>query len=233
MNTIVITGASQGIGQALAERFAREPDTQLALVARNVTKLTAVAAACHGYGASAEIFPCDVTQDEAVTAMGRAVIDRFGTPDVLINNAGAFVPTPLADASAEVFRQQLEVNLMSAFLVTQVFLPAMRTAAQGHVFYMASVASLRAYPGSVAYCAAKHGLLGLARVVREETKSDGLRVTTVFPGATLTPSWDGVEVPEERFMPAHDVAQAIVDVYNLSPRTVVEDLILRPQLGDI
>lgn len=233
MNTIVITGASQGIGQALAERFARQPDTQLALVARNVAKLTAVAEACRGYGASAEIFPCDVTQDEASEAMGRAVMDRFGTPDVLVNNAGAFVPTPLADASAQVFRQQLEVNLMSAFLVTQVFLPAMRAAGQGHIFYMGSVAALRAYPGSVAYCAAKHGLLGLARVVREETKEDGLRVTTVFPGATLTPSWDGVELPEERFMPATDVAQAIVDAYNLSPRTVVEDLILRPQLGDI
>lgn len=233
MSTVVITGASQGIGQAIAQRFARKPDTCLALVARNEAKLQAVAEACTALGAAAEVFPCDVTDEARVARMGTAVLERFGTPDVVVNNAGAFVPTPLADTSAYVFRQQIDVNLTSAFLVTQAFLPAMRTAKSGHVFYMASVASLRAYAGSVAYCAAKHGLLGLARVVREETKEEGLRVTSVFPGATLTPSWDGIDIPEERFMPAADVAQAVWDVYHLSDRTVVEELLLRPQLGDI
>lgn len=233
MSIIVITGASQGIGQAIAERFAREEGAQLALVARNEEKLKAVAQTCQAQGAIADVFPCDVTNDEAVERMGTAVLEQFGIPDVVVNNAGAFVPTPLSDTSATVFRQQIEVNLTSSFLVTQAFLPAMRAAKAGHFFYMASVASLRAYPGSVAYCAAKHGLLGLARVVREETKEEGLRVTNIFPGATFTPSWEGVSLPEDRFMPASDVAQAVFDVYHLSDRTVVEELLLRPQLGDI
>ena len=103
----------------------------------------------------------------------------------------------------------------------------------GYVFYVGSVASTRAYPGGAAYCAAKHGLLGLARVVREETKSSGLRVTILLPGATWTPSWSGVDLPEERFIPAGDIAKMLVDLYHLDSRTVVEELVVRPQLGDI
>jgi short-subunit dehydrogenase len=104
---------------------------------------------------------------------------------------------------------------------------------EGHIFFLGSVASLRAYPESAGYCAAKHGLLGLARAVRNETTRHGLRVTTVLPGATWTPSWSGVDIPEHRFMPAEDVAQAIVECTALGPRTVVEELLLRPQTGDI
>jgi NAD(P)-dependent dehydrogenase (short-subunit alcohol dehydrogenase family) len=152
---------------------------------------------------------------------------------VVVNNAGAFTPAPLDETSAEAFRQQVDVNLTAAFLVTKAFLAGMRARGSGHLFYMASVAALRAYPGSVAYCAAKHGLRGLARVVREETKDDGLRVTTLLPGATRTPSWEGTDLPDERFMPPEDIAQAVVSAVHLSDRTVLEELVLRPQEGDV
>jgi len=118
-------------------------------------------------------------------------------------------------------------------MVTQAFLATMRQQQRGTIFFMGSVASLQGYPRGAAYAAAKHGLLGLARTLREETKADGLRITTVFPGATLTPSWDGFDGPAERLMPPEDVAQALVDVYQLSDRSVVEELLLRPQLGDL
>lgn len=231
--TIVITGASQGIGRALAEVFAREEGARLALVARTEEKLRAVAEACEAAGAEAAVYPCDVTADAAVRRMARAVEQAWGAPDILVSNAGAFTPSPLQETSVESFRQQIDVNLTAAFVVTQAFLPKMLQRGRGHLFYMASVAALRAYPGSVAYCAAKHGLLGLARVVREETKSRGLRVTTLLPGATRTPSWEGTELPDERFMPPEDIARAVRDAYHLSDRTVVEELVLRPQEGDV
>jgi short-subunit dehydrogenase len=117
--------------------------------------------------------------------------------------------------------------------VTQAFLDAMLERGKGHFFFMGSVASIRAYPGGVAYCAAKHGLLGLARVVREELKGEGLRVTTLLPGATYTPSWEGSELPEDRFMPPEDIAQTVVDAWQLSSRSVVEEILLRPQEGDV
>ncbi len=231
--TIVITGASQGIGRALAEVFAEEEGARLALVARTEDKLRAVAEACRKRGAEAAVHPCDVTDDAAVRRMAESVEEKWGAPDVLVSNAGAFTPGPLQETSAESFRQQIDVNLTAAFVVTQAFLPGMTQRGSGHLFYMASVAALRAYPGSVAYCAAKHGLLGLARVVREETKSEGLRVTTLLPGAVRTPSWEGTELPDERFMPPEDIARAVRDVYQLSGRTVVEEIVLRPQEGDV
>ncbi len=230
---VVVTGASQGIGAALAEAFAGEAGARVALVSRNEAKLQKVAERCRARGADAEVFVCDVTDDEAVQQTARAIHNWGGAPAVLVNNAGLFEPTMLLETPPTVFRAQIAVNLTSAFVVTQAFLKPMLDAGRGHLFYLCSTASINAYPGSVAYCAAKHGLLGLARVVREETRDKGLRVTALLPGATFTPSWEGVDLPEERFMPAEDIARAALDIYHLSDRTVVEEILLRPQLGDV
>jgi NAD(P)-dependent dehydrogenase (short-subunit alcohol dehydrogenase family) len=229
----VVTGASQGIGRAIAEAFAERDSAQVALVARTRSKLESVAEACRGRGGEALVVPTDVTDDAAVAEMADTVTGRWDVPDVLVNNAGLFTHAPLDDLTLEGFREQIDVNLTGSFAVTQAFLPAMRARGAGHLFYMASVASITAYPGNAGYCAAKHGVRGLARVVREETKDEGLRVTTVIPGATHTPTWEGVDLPEERFMPPEDVAQSVVDAYHLSDRTVLEELLLRPQEGDV
>jgi NAD(P)-dependent dehydrogenase (short-subunit alcohol dehydrogenase family) len=165
--------------------------------------------------------------------MAETVQSEWGPPDVLVNNAGNFDYAPLDELTLEGFRDQIDVNLTGAFAVTQAFLPEMRERGSGHLFFMGSVASIMAYPGNAGYCAAKHGLRGLARVVREETKDEGLRVTTVLPGATDTPTWEDVDLPAERFMAPEDVAQSVVDAYHLSDRTVLEELLLRPQEGDV
>ena len=233
MPVILITGASQGIGAAIAKRFAQEPQAQLVLVARSVNKLQQVARQCQTSGAEVWVYPADVTQENAIDLLREEVLEAWGAPDVLINNAGQFKPGSTIDTTPTDFQQQLAVNLTSAFLITRAFLPAMLQRKHGHIFFMGSVASIRAYPNGAAYCAAKHGLLGFARVVREETKNQGIRVTTLLPGATLTPSWEGTDLPPERFMPPEDIAAAVYDIYRLSPRTVVEEIILRPQAGDI
>lgn len=233
MPTFLVTGASQGIGMAVAEALATEPEAHVALIARNAANLNQVAGRCRAIGAKATIFPCDVTDAAAVAVMGAAVQDEIGVPDLVVNNAGLFKPGSLYDTGIDAFRAQIDVNLISAFLVTRVFLDGMTARGSGMFVFMASVASLRAYPGGSAYCAAKHGLLGLARSVREETRDKGLRVTTLLPGATFTPSWEGVDLPEERFMPASDIAQVVLDAYHLSGRSVVEEIVIRPQLGDL
>jgi NAD(P)-dependent dehydrogenase (short-subunit alcohol dehydrogenase family) len=230
---VVVTGASQGIGQAIAEAFAERCGAQVALAARSTDRLEAVAERCRTRGGTPLVLPTDVTDDAAVAEMAEAVRAAWGVPDVLVNNAGMFTYAPLDELTLEGFREQLAVNLTGTFAVTQAFLPAMRERGAGHLFFMGSVASLQAYPGNAGYCAAKHGVRGLARVVREETKDEGVRVTTVIPGATDTPTWDGVDLPEERFMPPEDVARAVVDASQLSDRTVLEELVLRPQEGDV
>ncbi len=233
MPSVVITGASQGIGRAVAEAFATHDGARIALLSRTQNKLEQVASECRDHGAEAMVVPCDVTDDAAVEEAAATVRDTWGTPDIVVNNAGLFVPAALEDITAEQFREQVAVNLTSAFVVTKAFLEGMIARGSGHLFFMASVASIMAYPNGVAYGAAKHGLLGLARTVREETKEHGLRVTSLLPGATYTPSWEGVDLPEKRFMRPEDIADTVTSIYNLSDRTVVEEVILRPQLGDV
>jgi len=231
---VLITGASQGIGAAIARVFAKEiRGVRLALVARNTTKLGAVARACGQLGATVEIFQCDVSDEPAVAALGTAVTKRFGRVEVLINNAGSFVPAPFAETSVADFDRMIAVNLRSAFLVTRVFLPAMLQRKGGDIFFMSSIAGLGAYPNAAAYGAAKFGVTGLAKVLRAETKGTGVRVCCVHPGATWTPSWSTSGVKPERIMPAEDVARAFYDVWRLGRRTVVEEIVLRPEQGDV
>ena len=233
--TVFITGASQGIGEAIALAYAAEYGrrARLALVARSADRLEAVAARCRDRGASAQAFVCDVTDDVAVEATAAAASEAWGPPNVLINNAGHFEPGGVLETTPDAFRRALEVNVTSAFLVTRAVLPAMLERGAGRIVMMGSVASVRGYPGGTAYGAAKHALLGLARALREETKGTGVGVTTLLPGATRTPSWDGVDVPAERLMPASDIAQLVVEVSSLSARSVVEEVLIRPAAGDL
>ena len=231
---ILVTGASQGIGAAIARVFAAEvKGVRLALVARNVKNLQAVAKACVKLGAKAEVFECDVANEASVGLMAAAVAERFGGVDVLINNAGAFAMAPFAETTVGQFDEMIAVNLRSAFLVTQAFLPAMLRRKHGDIFFMSSIAGLGAYPNATAYCAAKFGVTGMAKVLRAETKAAGIRVCCVHPGATWSPSWAKSGVKPERIMPAEDIARAILDVYRLGRRTVVEEIVLRPQQGDV
>ena len=232
MTVVVITGASQGIGAETAKAFAEsEKNITLILVSRSEDKLKIIQNECKKMGADAHYLICDVTNEEQVTDVGNKILQQWGAPDVLVNNAGGFEPTDFSKSTGVEFRSQIDVNLTSAFLVTRVFYDAMLAKKSGDVFFLCSIASVYAHPGSVAYCAAKHGLLGLARSLRAATKHKGIRVTSVLPGETLTPAWDGVPMASEEFIPACDIAKVIVDVYKLDRTTNVEEILVRPQRG--
>jgi len=232
---ILITGASQGIGEAIALVFSKQlQGCRLALVARSEKNLAKVARACERAGAGAvAVFPCDVTSEPSVAEMAAAVEKRFRGVDVLINNAGVFRAAPFLELTVEEFDTVVAANLRSVFLVSRQIVPGMVKRGRGDVFNMSSIAGLEAYPNSTAYCAAKFGVTGMSKVLREELKEKGVRVTTIHPGATVSPSWKASGVKPERIMPAEDVARAFFDIYSLSRRTVVEEIVLRPQLGDV
>src|SRR5690606_38960582 len=142
-----------------------------------------VAQACEKLGATADVFGCDVADEQSVTTMASAVSARFKRVDVLINNAGAFTPGPFAQTSVAEFDRMIAVNLRSAFLVTQAFLPWLLQRKAGEIFFMNSIAGLVAYPSAAGYCAAKFGVSGMARGLREETNAQGMRVCCVHRGA--------------------------------------------------
>jgi len=231
---VVVTGASQGIGAAVARAFAGAvPAVRLVLLARSATNLAQVAAACTAAGAAVAVVRCDVTDEAAVGSAAATVQARFGTADVLVNNAGRFTGRPFLDMPAAEFDALVATNLRSVFLVSRAFVPAMAERGRGHVFNMSSVAGREAYPNGAGYCAAKFGVAGLSAVMRRELRARGVVVTTIYPGATWTPSWEGAGVSRERMMPAESVARAIVDAWRLGPDAVVEEIVLRPKDGDV
>lgn len=231
---VLVTGASQGIGAAIAKVFARDlRGVRLLLVARSAAKLSAVARACEKLGAKTATFTCDVSDEAAVAALAASVAKKFGAVDVLVNNAGWFSGAPFTEMSVRDFDRLIATNLRSVFLMSQAFVPGMIARRRGDIFNMSSIAGLVAYPGGAGYSAAKFGVSGLSKVMRAELRDKGVRVCCVYPGATISPSWQGSGVDEARMMPTEDVARAFFDIYQLTRKTVVEEIVLRPQRGDV
>jgi len=227
---VLLTGASGGIGEALAQELAAQ-GAHLLLHGRRAGALERLCKELpHPERHQTVIADLGSPQERARLLQHPALDEGL---DVLINNAGAFAQAKFVETSVADFDRMIAVNLRSAFLVTRAFVPAMIARGAGDVFFMSSIAGLGAYPNAAAYCAAKFGVTGLAKVLRAETKDKGIRVCCVHPGATWSPSWEKSGVKPERIMPAEDIARAILDVHRLSRRTVVEEIVLRPQLGDV
>ncbi len=231
---VVITGASKGIGKALAIRFALE-GYYVAVCSRDENNLKALADEIKSMGTRYPLFysVCNVRKREDITAFYDKVKKEFGAIDILVNNAGIFLPGQIMNEEGGVFEEVMSVNVASAYHFTRLFAKGMMERKSGHIFNMCSVASIKAYPNGGSYCISKFALLGMTKVLREEMKEHNIKVTAVLPGATYTDSWSGTGLPEERFIPAEDIANTIFQISKLSPRTNVEEILLRPQLGDI
>ncbi len=153
--------------------------------------------------------------------------------DVLLNNTGVFFPGSVHNEEEGNLELMIETNLYSAYYLTRALIEGMIANKSGHIFTTGSIAGIQAYDNGGSYSISKFALLGFTKALREEMKPHGVRVTSILPGATYTASWEGVDLPESRFMKAADIADTIFAAYSLSPHTVLEEVILRPQLGDI
>ena len=231
---VVVTGGSQGIGRALVERFL-QAGYAVATCARSAADLARLHTEVATTPATLHTLPADLSQLADCQRFAEFV-QGLGLPlAALINNAGSFIPGRLQDEPADGsrLREMLAVNLLSAYDVTRTLLPTFITQGQGHIFTICSTASLMAYPNGGSYGIAKFALLGFTKTLREELKTQGVRVTAVLPGATLTRSWDGVGEEATRFISCADVAEAVFSAFSLSPQAVVEEVVIRPQLGDL
>jgi len=230
----IITGASRGLGKAMAEIFA-DGGYDLFLSARDQVRLSATAAELQKRYPATNIRSqaADMGRKEEVLGFARWLLDAGAAIDVLINNAGQFIPGSVYNEKDGVLETLMTVNLYSAYYLTRQLLPSMMTRRSGHIFNICSVASLQAYPNGGAYSISKYALAGFSANLREEMKSYGIKVTTVYPGAAYTDSWAGSGVDPHRIMEAEDVAAMVYAASRLSPQATVEEILLRPQLGDL
>lgn len=233
---IVITGASKGFGKAIAERFAADGKPhQLFLCARTKNELEATGKELQERFPSAKVHVtvCDVTNRSELTAFADRVKALCGKTDILVNNAGIYLPGNAYGEQNGNLESLMEINVYSAYHLTRLLLPDMMKAGSGHIFNMCSIASLNAYPNGGAYGISKFAMYGFSKNLREEMKPHGIKVTHVLPGAAYTDSWSGTGVNPKRIMEAGDIARMIYAAAQLSPQACVEEIVLRPQLGDL
>ena len=230
---VIITGASRGIGKAIAEMFAGAGYTLL-LGSRGEKSLydTMSELQTRYPQSTIKARPVDMSVKEEASQFGDWCLE-YGVPGILVNNAGNFLPGSVHNEAEGILEQMIHTNLYSAYHLTRKVLPVMIEAKSGHIFNICSIASLNAYPNGGSYSISKFALLGFSKNLREEMKPHGIKVTAVCPGATLSASWDGFDIDPKRIMETADVAKMIYAAPQLSPMAVVEDIILRPQLGDL
>lgn len=230
---VVITGASQGIGYAIATIFAQAGHTLL-LCSKTPANMLAAKEQLSKQFPQAIILAttADLADKKDCVAFADWCLEK-GAPAILVNNAGFFLPGNIQDEGDHVLEQQMASNLYSAYHTTRALLPAMLQLGKGHIFNICSIASLNAYAHGGSYSISKFALLGFSKNLRMELKDSGIKVTAVCPGATYTNSWKDSGVASERIMEAEDIAKMIFAAAHLSPQAVVEDIVMRPQKGDL
>lgn len=227
--TAVVTGASRGIGLAVARRF-REAGARVAMVARGEAALRSAAEEIGGHAV-----PADVADLDGVRRVAAYLKEVLGieTPDIVVNAAGAFHLAPLADTDPMLFDRQIAVNLRAPFLLIREFLPAMLARGSGHLVTLGSIAGRQAFPHNAAYAASKFGVRGLHAVLDAELRGSGVRATLVEPAATDTPLWDAIDFsrhpglpPREAMLSPEAVADAVFYAVTRPPDVDVRTLIL-------
>ena len=230
----VITGATKGIGKAIAMKLAAE-GLDLFLCSRNQSDLERVQEEIQMAFPAVQIWTMtvDLSKRNEVQDFVQFISDHCTALGVLVNNAGVFFPGKITEEKEGTLTTQMETNLYSAYHLTRGLLPLMRPQRHGYIFNMCSIASFMAYPNGGSYSISKFALLGFTKVLRAELLDEGIKVTAIMPGATWSNSWAGADLPVERLMQPEDVAEVIVSALNMSDAAVMEEIVLRPQKGDL
>jgi len=230
----IITGATQGIGRAVAERLLKE-GFSIAICARNKNDLEILQEIWNEQYPTASIivYNADLGNKDEVIAFAGLVLSNFPKIDLLVNNAGIYFPGTIANEPDENLEKLMAVNLYSAYNLTRQLLPVMKKEKSGHIFNMCSIASLKAYENGGSYSITKYALMGFSENLREELKPDNIKVTALCPGATYSRSWQDSGISPERIMEANDIANMLWAAYTLSAQADVETIVMRPLKGDV
>lgn len=232
-NNVIITGASKGIGRAIAEIYA-ESGHNLFICSRGERSLYQAVEELNRKFPDAVVKakPADLGKKEEAINFGKWCLNE-GVPDIVVNNAGLFEPGNIYNEADGILESQLSTNLFSAYYLTRTVLPPMMETKKGHIFNICSIASLHAYKNGGAYSVSKFALYGFSKNLREEMKPYSIKVTAVHPGAVMTDSWRNFDNSGGRIMVPNDVAKLVFTASMLSFQACVEDIIIRPVAGDL
>jgi sepiapterin reductase len=229
-----ITGASTGIGRALAGVFISNGDTVIAS-ARTESTLNDLCREISAARGTCEIIKCDVQSEVSVFEAVKKIVELYGRIDVLINNAGVTYFKDFIDTSIEEFDHVINTNLRGTFLTTKAVLPAMLQNQNGLVLNILSFVVKEVYTKSAAYSSSKAGTEAMMNVLRSEVRRKGINIVNVYPGAVSTPIWrqDQREKFGNQMLTPEQIAEMLYQVSIQPPSLMVEEIILRPQGGDL
>lgn len=227
----LITGASHGIGLAIARALTAE-GCDLVIAGRNKSALNKASRELASSKHRVLPMACDVQDVVSVRSLFAAIERHFRQLDILISNAGIAHPNlPVSKLPVELWREVIDTNLTGMFLITRDALPLMKSG--GVIVNNLSIAAKRVFAGSSAYNASKHGALGFTNTLREELREKGIRVIALLPGATDTAIWNTLwpDAPRKKMMQPETVAQAVVNALLLPTQSTVEELVIMPSAG--
>lgn len=226
---VLITGASSGIGKSIALLFAKE-GADLCLVARRSEALSKVAIQCRTFGRTVLDIKADITDQSQVERMAKESISAFNKIDILINNAGYGKYGSFTALSIEEWDKMWKVNVRGMVLVTQAIVPVMMAAQSGHIVNISSIHGIHTSANASAYCATKFAVTGLTEALSKELWKDGIKVSVVCPGGTLTP-FLGIPSDEknQEFLDPEEVAQVVLDVVTAPGKALIMKLVVAPK----
>jgi sepiapterin reductase len=230
---IWITGTTEGIGKELAMKFAQ--DNIVVCSARRKAKLEQEVKQVEKSGGEAVGMECDISSERDVKKTVNGILKKYGRIDGLINNAGVTAFKLFTESTVKDYDYIMDVNLKGAFLCIKAVLPGMLKQKSGHIINILSVAAITTFEYSSLYAASKAGLKAMSEGIRKEVRKDGIKVTNIMPGATVTPMWDKDfrDKNKNRMMKAEDIAWLTLDVFNQPKSMVTEDIVVRPIKGDV
>lgn len=231
-SSIIITGASRGIGRSIARVFAERTDHPLVLIARSEEGLEETGQLCKKAGAAkVAVIPCDLSRENDTAKL--SLPEGFPKPGIIINNAGSYLYKTLEETESDEFLEQIKTNLFSAVYVINRFLDDLKSLERALIVNICSVGALEGLKESGAYASSKHALLGYTRSLRKELMQTNIAVTAINLGQTKSTSWESSDVNPLLLIDPDDIAKLLVTLSELSPRTVADEIILKPQHGRV
>lgn len=223
----LITGASRGIGFAIAQRLG-ELGARIAICGRDQSSLDAASRCLRGQGIDVFAVSADVSRSDHVSSLVEKTFDRFTNIDFLVNNAGTGRFGPVQDFTEGDWDMVLDTNLKGVFLVSHAVVPSMIARGSGHIVNISSLAGKNFFPGGSLYCASKWGLLGLTYCMGEDLRAQGIRVTAVCPGSVSTEFGHPSSKNVQKMLQPRDVAHAVEMVITAEPQSFISEVVMRP-----